>query len=161
MGGGQGDAEDCVGAEGALVGGAVQGKELGVDGGLVDGVLAFDFQGNHVVDVFDGAQDALAAVTLVVVVAQFVGFVLAGGSAGRDDGAADSAAFEGGLDFNGGVAARVEDFARSQAGNQRHRGLPRRRRHDEWALSIRTGPDWTAGPWPYTAGEPGVANPRI
>ena len=47
--------------------------------------------GDDVVDVLDGLQHALAEVALRVAVAQFDGFVLAGGGAGRHGRAAEDA----------------------------------------------------------------------
>ena len=65
-GGGHGDGEDGVGAEFGLVGGAVEFDHFGVDALLVAGVEALD---------------GLADVVGLVAVAEFDGFVLAGGGA--------------------------------------------------------------------------------
>ena len=63
------------------------------------------------VDVADGFQHAFAEVAGFVAVAKFVGFVFAGGSAGRNCAAADGAAFEVDVGFDGGIAARIDNFA--------------------------------------------------
>ena len=52
----------------------------------------------------------LPSVLLLVVVAQLDGFVLAGAGARRDGGAAEGAVFEDDVDFDGRVAAGVEDL---------------------------------------------------
>ena len=58
----------------------------------------------------DGLQGAFAEVARFVAVAQFDGFVFAGGCAGGDGGAADGAVREEDVDFDGGIAAGVEDL---------------------------------------------------
>jgi hypothetical protein len=63
------------------------------------------------VDVLDGLADALAEVALLVAVAQFEGFVLAGGGARGDGGAAERPAAEDDVGFDGGVSAGIEDLA--------------------------------------------------
>ena len=86
FGDGHGDAEDGVGAEFGFVVGAVELDHQGVDFFLVAGVEAEDFGGDFFVDVVDGLEGALAAVALGIAIAQFAGFVFAGGSAGGDTG---------------------------------------------------------------------------
>jgi uncharacterized protein YqfA (UPF0365 family) len=63
------------------------------------------------VHVGDGLLHALAEVARLVAVAQFDGFVLAGGGAGRNRGAADSAAGEANVDLDGRIAAGIDDLA--------------------------------------------------
>jgi len=65
----------------------------------------------------DGLADALAAEAFGVAVAEFEGFVFAGGSAGRNGGAAERAGFEGDVGFDSGVAAGVKDLAGANAGD--------------------------------------------
>ena len=64
-----------------------------------------------VVDVGDGLEDALAEVALLVAVAQLDRLVRAGAGPGGDRGGADGAVVEQDFDFEGGVAATVQDLA--------------------------------------------------
>src|SRR5215217_8253554 len=73
LGDGERHAEDGVGAELALVGGAVEIDHGLVDAELIEGIHALDFVENDSVDVFDGLADALAVVKLAAI-AQFDGF---------------------------------------------------------------------------------------
>ena len=89
LGDSQGDAEDGVGAEFGLGGGAVQFEHHLVDGSLLGGVHTDDRRGNHLVHVLDRLEDALAAVALGIAVTKLKSLVLAGGCPGRDSGGAD------------------------------------------------------------------------
>ena len=109
---GEGHAEDRVGAQAGLVGGAVDLAEHLVDGYLIEHVQAEHGLGDLAVDVFDRDRNALAAVTGLVAVAELAGLVDAGGSAGGNGRAADGAVVEGDFDFDRGVAAGVKDLAR-------------------------------------------------
>ena len=80
-GAGHGDGEDGVGAEVALVVGAVDGDHGRVDEFLIAGVHAGEFGGDGGLDVVDGLEDALAEVVGLVVIAELDGLVLAGGGA--------------------------------------------------------------------------------
>ena len=60
---------------------------------------------------FATAFDAFAEIALWIVVAQFNGFVLAGGRAGWYGGAADCAISKMHVGFDSGIAAGVEDLA--------------------------------------------------
>ena len=75
----------------ALFGVPSSSISIAVDRGLVGGVDADDLLGDHVVDVLDGLEHALAAVALPPV-AQLDRLVLAGGRARGHGGAADRAA---------------------------------------------------------------------
>ena len=72
------------------------------------------------VDRADRLQHALAAVALLVAVAQLDRLVRAGRGAGRHGGAAHGAAFELDLDLDGGIAAAVEDFAGADVDDGAH-----------------------------------------
>ena len=72
------------------------------------------------IDGVDGLLDALAEVAALVAVAQFDGLVLAGGGAGGNGCAADRAVREQDLDFDGGVAAGIEDLAGVDGIDKRH-----------------------------------------
>jgi hypothetical protein len=65
----------------------------------------------------DGLQNTLAKEFGLVAVAKFEGFVLASGSSGRDNGAAEGAGFEQHIGFDGRIAARIEDLASANAGD--------------------------------------------
>ncbi len=67
--------------------------------------------GQHFVDVRDGLRDALAQVHGLVAIAQLPRFVHAGAGAAGDGGAADGAVIERDVDFDGGVAAAIENLA--------------------------------------------------
>jgi len=105
------DAEDRVGAELRLVRRAVRFEHHVVDLGLIERVEADDAGAERAVDVLDRLQDAFAAEPLLVAVAELDRFVLAGRRTARHRGAA-AATCSLHFDFDGGVAARVEDLAR-------------------------------------------------
>ncbi len=107
---GQGDAEDRVGTELGLVRGSVELKHREIDDPLLIRVVAEDFFADDVEYVLDRCQDSLAAEALATVT-QLDGFESTRRGAGGDDGAAGCARVEDNLDLDGGVAARVEDFA--------------------------------------------------
>ena len=66
LGGGQGNAQDGVGAQLALGGGAVELKHARVDVDLVGGVAADQLRGDQLVHVLHGLEDPLAKVALAV-----------------------------------------------------------------------------------------------
>ena len=74
----------------------------------------------NALDILDGLQHALAQVVRLVAVAQFHGFVLARGGAAGNCRAANRAAFENNVGFNGGVSARIQNLARMDCSNLRH-----------------------------------------
>ena len=111
LGHGQRDAQDGVGAQLALVFGAVQLDHAHVDADLVDGVHADQVFGDDVVDVVDGLEDALAEVALLVAVAQLHGLALAGGCAGRHGGAAEGARLQIDFHLQGRIAAGIKDLS--------------------------------------------------
>ncbi|MPM30051.1 hypothetical protein SDC9_76593 [bioreactor metagenome] len=111
VGDGQRDAEDGVGAQLALVRGAVEFEHGLVEEALLGGLEAQQLGGDLLDDVLDGLQDALAAVARIVAVTQLDGLELPGRSAGRDVGAALGVVVEDDLDLDSRVAARVENLA--------------------------------------------------
>ena len=140
LGNGQADAEDGVGAELGLVGGAVKLDEELVDRGLVLDiqVLLDESGGDRVVDVGDGLQDTLAGPLGLVTIAKLARLVLAccclvspgsmvgsqpGATCGRTSGSTrgHNGAVETGLghdiDLDGGVTARVVDVASVDLGD--------------------------------------------
>ena len=83
------------------------------------GVEAGDGTGDGFVHVGHGFADAFAEVAVGHAVAQFPRFVFAGAGAAGDDGTADGAALQGDLDFDGGVAARIDHFAAADGLDER------------------------------------------
>ncbi len=110
LGDGEADAEDRVGAQAALVVGAVEVAERGVDQPLLEGLLAEEHLGDLAVDVADRLLHALAAVALSAV-AQLDRLVFAGRRPARHGGTAPSPADEHDLGLDRGIAPRVEDLA--------------------------------------------------
>ncbi len=117
--GSQADAEDRVGAEVRLVRCAVDGAERAVDRDLVVGLVAEQPVEDRTVDVRDRRGDALAEVALPAV-AQLDRFVGAGRGTGWHDDGPVGEGLEFDLDFNGGVAAAVEDFPAVDVGDDGH-----------------------------------------
>ena len=108
--GGQGDTEDGVGAQLALVVRAVELDHDLVDDALLAGVAAEHLLGDLLVDVLNSLENALAGVALLVAVAQLNGLELTGRRAGGNRSAGLGAVVEDHLDLNGRVAAGVEDL---------------------------------------------------
>ena len=115
-------AENGVGAEPALAGGAVELDESAVDEHLVPRVHALDGAGDLVMDVVDRLGNALAEET-VAAVAQLQGLARAGGRAGRHHGATQRAAFQQAVHFDGRISARVEDLSRDKLFDIEHGSL--------------------------------------
>ena len=117
---GQGDAQDGVGAQLALVVGAVQVDHRGVDLALVGGLEADELGGDLVLDGVDRVLDPLAQVTALVAIAALDGLERARGRAGGDGSAGQDAVLQEDLDLDGRVAARVQDLACANAFNKSH-----------------------------------------
>ena len=107
LGAGQGRAQDGVGTQAGLVGGAVQVDQGLVDGGLIQDIHADQALGDLGVDVLHSLFHALAVVAALVAVPQLAGLIDAGGSAGGHGGAAHSAVLQIDLHFHSGVAPAV------------------------------------------------------
>lgn len=108
---GEGDGEDGVGAELALVLGAVELLDhVVVDVGLLDGVAALERGRDYGVDVVDRLAYALAHEDGLVAVAQLDRLVHARARA-RRHGRAEKALVRVHVRLHGGVAARVDDHA--------------------------------------------------
>jgi hypothetical protein len=104
------DAEESVGAEAPLVVGPVQPDERRVDGTLV-GVLSGQRGAISPLTCAHGPGDALAEIPRLVAVAELECLALAGRRAGGHGRPSEGAALERDLDFNGGIAARIENLA--------------------------------------------------
>ncbi len=99
----QRDAEDRVGAELCLVGGAVRVDHRLVDQALVVGVESLDGGSELLDDGVDGVLDALAAVALVAV-PQLDGLEGTGRRTARHRRPGEGAVVEDDLDLDGGIA---------------------------------------------------------
>ncbi len=121
---GEGNTQQRVRAELALVVCAVERDHLGVDQTLVCRVEALDGRAEHVENRVDCLQNALAAVALGVAVAQLVSLKCAGGCAGWNCGASHDSVFEQNLDLDGRVATGVKNFASAYCLDQSHRDSP-------------------------------------
>ena len=103
-------AEDRVRAEVLLVRRAVELDHPLVDRDLVQRVHADQLVGDLFVDVGDGLLHALAQVVRLVAVAQLPGFVHAGAGAAGHGGRADRVVVERDIDFDGRIAAAIENL---------------------------------------------------
>ena len=95
----------------ALGGGTVEFQHGHVDGALVKGVHTLDLGSDHLVDVLDGLQDALATVTALVTVTQLECLVLARGCATGNRCTAHVAALKGYLNFYSRIATRIQNLS--------------------------------------------------
>src|SRR5690606_6735861 len=118
---GERDAEDRVRAELALVGGAVEVDEGGVDEALVLGLEADELRGDVVDHGVDRALDSLAQVAGLVAVTALDGLERTGRRARRHGGAGERPVVQDDLDLDGRVSAGVEDLARSNGFDAGHR----------------------------------------
>ena len=114
------DAEHGIGAEPALVGRAVERDQGLVDLGLGFRVHAADRVENLAIDRIDRLAHALAAIALLVAVAQFHRLMRAGGGAGRHRGAPEGAVFQHHVDLHGRIAAAVENFTSDDVNDGGH-----------------------------------------
>ena len=105
-----GNGEDGVRAKIPFVRRAVGFDHAVVDRSLVGGIEASYRAGNLAIHAGDGLAHALAEVARFIAIAQFDGFVLAGGRARGHCGAARCAAFEDDIRFHGRIAARIQNL---------------------------------------------------
>src|SRR5690606_20473650 len=120
LGGSQGHGEDGVGAQLGLVLGTVQFDHGAVQTFLIQGITADQQLADGTIDVGNRLEYALAQVTALVAVTQFQCFAGAGGGAGGGTGAAEDAAFQNHVCFNGRVTARVQYFTTLDFNDLRH-----------------------------------------
>ena len=114
------NTQDGVSTEALLVLGAVELDHGAVNEALVSGVEAFECRADFIDDCVNSLLDTLTEVTVLVFVAKFVGLERTGGGTGWDCSAGKHAIFEQNLYFNGGVTARVENFACANGVNEGH-----------------------------------------
>ena len=119
LGDGQAGAEDRVGADPGLVVGAVEVEQFSVDAALVEGVETVEHAGDLVVDETDRVQHAFAHVA-VAAVAQLDRLVLAGRGAARHRCSAHRARCQHDIDFDGRIAAGIEDLAAGDVNDLSH-----------------------------------------
>ncbi len=122
VGVGEGNAEEGVRAELLFVLGAIEFDEGLIERDLIERIHAAQGGGDVIVDRIDGLGHALAEVAFLVAVTEFPSFVLAGGGPTGHGGTAMHAAFEVDFDFDGGVAAGIEDFQGADVGDGREIG---------------------------------------
>src|SRR5437660_7386239 len=113
-------SEQRVGAEPALVLRAVELDQPAIDAGLVARVVAEQRLPQHGVDMLHRREHALAAVALLVAIAQLDRFARPGGSTRRDRRSAGNTRIEDDVGFHGGMAAGIEDFAAADLGDSAH-----------------------------------------
>ena len=136
-----------VGAEAALVFGAVQVDQGAVEEGLLVGVEAHDRFGDLGVDILAGLQHALAEVALHVAIAQFDRFARTGRRAGRHRRAAHHARLQQHIAFDGRIAARIDNFTADNINDSTHGSVSGRVK--KW--SARRQKNWGQvrhRPWP-------------
>ena len=104
-------AQDSVGPQFPLVGRAIQFQQERVNPGLVGTVPAEQFVGDDIVDIGNGLQHTLTAVTSLIAVAQFQRLVDAGGGPGGDSGPPPGSSHQHHLHFNSGVPPRIQNLA--------------------------------------------------
>jgi hypothetical protein len=112
---GQGDPEDGVGAEAGLVLRTVEFAECRVERGLLARGTSDDGGGDDVLDVRDGAGYPFATEAILVAITKLDGLARPGGRARRDRGAPEAAVAQTYIDFDRGIAPRVQDLTRMKA----------------------------------------------
>ena len=113
------NAKDGVGPQLALGGRAVQVDHQAVDLGLLRRVETQELRGDGPVDVGHGLEHALAAVAFLVAVAEFQGFVLAGGGPRGHRGRGRNPVVQGDMDPHRRVAPRIENLQSAYRSNFR------------------------------------------
>ena len=116
----QGNTQDSVGAQLALVVGAVQSNHGCVNSALVGSLDTDDLFSDFFDDRLYSTQNALAQVDGLVAVATLNGLPLTGGCARGHGCACECAVFEQNLNLNGRVAAGIQDLACVNCGNNSH-----------------------------------------
>ena len=120
LGARQGNAQDRVGAQRALVRRAVQLEHDLVDGALIAGFDAHQGIRDLLVHMADGIQRALAQVAALVAITQLDGLERARGSTGGHCSPAERAVVQHNLDLDGGVAAGIQHFAAEYIDDDAH-----------------------------------------
>ena len=116
----QGDTQDCVCAQLALVVGCIQSNHGCVNSALVGSLNADDLFSDFFDNRLHCTQNALAQVYGLVAVAALNSFPLTGGCARGHSCACESTVFEQNLNLNGRVATGIQDLACVNCGNNSH-----------------------------------------
>src|SRR5690606_2677447 len=124
LGHGQRHAQNGVGAQAALVGGAVQLNHEPVDLHLLQGVHAHQLRGDLALHVLHGLLHAPTQVAALVAVPQLHRLKGARGRARRHRSPADAAVHEVHFHLHGGIAPRVQDLPGVDGFNDGHAALP-------------------------------------
>ncbi len=122
--------QDGIGAQPALVLGAIEFDHLLVDGALVGGVEVGQGVGDFAVHIFYRLQYTLALVALLVAVAQLDRLVLAGGCSAGDGCTSPGSVGQGDFRLDRRIAARIENLPRPNFLNLRDHV------HDCWCASF-------------------------
>ena len=117
---GQGNAEDGVGAQLALVRGAVELDHQVVEGALISGIHADDLRSDDLVHGLDRVENTLAAVDGLVAIATLPSLGLTGGSTRGNQTLALSTVFGLQVDLNGRVATGIQNLTCVHAFNCCH-----------------------------------------
>ncbi len=124
MGDRERNAKDRVRAKLLLVGRAVELDHSLVDFDLVHGIHANQLVGQDFIHVCNRFQHAFAEEMRLIVVAELARFVLTGAGAAGHGGGADRVVVERDIDFNGRVAAAIEDLPSVDINDHAHGELP-------------------------------------
>ena len=116
----QGDTQNGVGTQTALIGGSVQLYELPIDANLIHDIHANQHFADFRIDVVYCLADALSKKTPGIAVPKFASFIDTGGSTGRNGCSAQTAVFQQNVYLNGGIAAGIENFPTFYRNNMFH-----------------------------------------
>ena len=112
MSGREGDPQNGIGAQHALVGRTVKLDQEVIERGLVERLHAAQLGRQHFIDVAHGQEYAFAQVPLLVPVAQFDGLMRPSAGAARHRGPAEAAVAQRDFHFERGIAAAVQNLPR-------------------------------------------------
>ena len=116
----EGNTEDGVCAELALVWSAVEIDHGLIESTLIGSIHADDGWSNHIVDCLDGVKNTLATVNRLIAIATFPSFCLTGGSTRWNEALALSTIVGVKNDLDGWVTAGIENLTCVHAFNDCH-----------------------------------------
>ena len=123
LGAGEGNAEDGVGTEIALVGSGIQFNHTGINGSLVGNFHSHNLFSDILVDMVHSLQNTFAEEYGFITVAEFHRFVNTSGSAGGDSSAAHCTSLGININFDSRIASRIEDLTTKNSNNLTHNQL--------------------------------------